>query len=164
MARQVEMARILGMNPNKLPGLRPTPQQRWKLPVGEFIEERYYKRFGSDRLDRQPSAESSSRTPALPPRDAHAPERVRRADWQVGDLVCYLTNLADDLQKWHAHGEVDREILPQVSEELREIAKAVDNGAPISPVAAIPLPPRPAHRTLSRQHDQESAFDDEIPF
>jgi hypothetical protein len=39
-ARQVEMARALGMNPTKLPGLRPSPQERWKLPVGEFIEER----------------------------------------------------------------------------------------------------------------------------
>jgi hypothetical protein len=37
-ARQVEMARALGMNPEKLPGLRPSPQQRWKLAVGEFIE------------------------------------------------------------------------------------------------------------------------------
>lgn len=27
--RQVEMARALGMNPKKLPGLRPSPQQRW---------------------------------------------------------------------------------------------------------------------------------------
>src|SRR4029078_11777358 len=31
-ARQIEMARALGMNPKKLPGLRPSPQQRWKLP------------------------------------------------------------------------------------------------------------------------------------
>ena len=38
-ARQVEMARALGMNPRKLPGLRPSAQQRWTLPVGEFIEE-----------------------------------------------------------------------------------------------------------------------------
>ena len=37
--RQVEMARALGMNPKKLPGLRPGPPQHWKLPVGEFIEE-----------------------------------------------------------------------------------------------------------------------------
>jgi hypothetical protein len=32
-ARQVEMARRLGMNPKKLPGLRPGPHERWKLPV-----------------------------------------------------------------------------------------------------------------------------------
>jgi hypothetical protein len=47
-ARPVEMARALGMNPKKLPGLRPSPQQRWKLPVGEFIEECYWKRFGGN--------------------------------------------------------------------------------------------------------------------
>ncbi len=50
-ARQVEMARALGMNPKKLSSLRPSPQQRWKLPVGEFIEARYWKRFGGDPLD-----------------------------------------------------------------------------------------------------------------
>ena len=50
-ARQVEMARMLGMNPKKLPGLRPSPHERWKLPVGEFIEECYRKRFGVDAGD-----------------------------------------------------------------------------------------------------------------
>ena len=49
--RQVEMARALGMNPRKLPGLRPSPQERWKLPVGEFIEQRYRKRFGGHPRD-----------------------------------------------------------------------------------------------------------------
>jgi len=37
--RQLQMTRRLGMNPKKLPGRRPSPQQRWKLPVGTFIEE-----------------------------------------------------------------------------------------------------------------------------
>jgi hypothetical protein len=46
-ARQVEMGRALGMNARKLPRLRPGPQQHWKLPVGEFIEECYLKRFGA---------------------------------------------------------------------------------------------------------------------
>src|ERR1700737_28175 len=59
--RQVEMARALGMNPKKLPGLRPSPQQRWKLPVGEFIEERYRKRFGGDPLDRHPHQPAPAR-------------------------------------------------------------------------------------------------------
>ena len=35
-ARKVEIARALGTNPRKLPRPRPNPQQRWKLPVGEF--------------------------------------------------------------------------------------------------------------------------------
>lgn len=61
-ARQVEMARARGMNPRKLPGLRPSPQERWKLPVGEFIEERCRKRFGRAPRDHNPcEAEPSSR-------------------------------------------------------------------------------------------------------
>jgi len=53
-AQQVEMARALGMNPKKLPRLRPSPQQRWKLPVGEFIEACYWKRFGGNPLAHHP--------------------------------------------------------------------------------------------------------------
>src|SRR6266566_4165055 len=120
--RQVEMARALGMNPKKLPGLRPSPQQRWKLPVGAFIEECYWKRFGGppSNLTRH-VLEPGSRRRSLPRADAHAPERARDAASQFGDLACYLTNLADDLQKWHAHGSVDPDVLQQVREELTEI-------------------------------------------
>lgn len=64
---------------------------------------------------------------------------IRRG--RLSDLVCYLMNLADDLQQWLAHGSIDPEVLPQVREELREIAKALDTGAPISPMPALPLPP-----------------------
>ena len=165
-ARQVEMARALGMNPRKLPGLRPGPQQRWKLPVGEFIEERYRRRFGGDRRDQDSRGpEPGSRTPSTRDLDADAPERVRDPAWQVSDLVCYLMNLADDLQQWLAHGPIDPEVLPQVREELREIARALDTGAPISPMTATPVPPRATRRGLSRRDDQERTFDDdEIPF
>lgn len=59
------MARALGMNPRKLPRLRPSRPQRWKLPVGEFIEESYRKRFGggpSDQHERggEPRSQQSS--------------------------------------------------------------------------------------------------------
>jgi hypothetical protein len=162
--RQVEMARRLGMNPKKLPGLRPSPQQRWKLPVGEFIEDRYRKQFGGDPHDHYLyGPEPGSRKPSVPQRDAHAPERVTDAAGQAGDLVCYLMNLADDLQKWLAQGRVS-EVLPQVIVELREIAEALDTGAPISPITAIPLPPRPTRRAFSLRDDPEPALDDEIPF
>ncbi len=93
------MARRLGMNPNKLPGLRATPQQRWKLPVERSSVECYRKRFGSDAHDHDPHVpEPGSR------KHAHAAERLRNAG-QLGDLVCYLITLADDRQKWLAgHG------------------------------------------------------------
>ena len=164
-ARQVEMARVLGMNPNKLPGLRPSPQQRWKLPVGAFIEQRYWKRFGGAPLDHNPHIpEPGSRRPSTLHRDALAPERVTGASSQAADLVCYLVNLADDLQKWLSQGTVAPEVLAQVSQELRGIAKALDTGAPISPIPAIPLPPCPTRPAFSRRGDQERMFDDEIPF
>ena len=179
-ARQVEMARALGMNPRNLPSLRPSPQQRWKLPVGEFIEERYHKRFGGARRDQDPHGpEPRSCTPStgVPTSrtvgrgvvatdlDADVPELVREPAWQLSDLACYLINLADDLQRWLAHGSIDPEVLPQVREELREIATALDTGASISPVPAIPVPPRATRRGLSRRGDQERTFDDdEIPF
>jgi hypothetical protein len=73
-------------------------------------------------------------------------------------------NLADDLETWLAHDTVDRDILTQVGEELRDIAQALDTGAPISPLPAIPLPPRPGRRSRRRQDDLEASFDDESPF
>jgi len=165
-ARQIEMARALGMNPRKLPGLRPSPQQRWKLPVGEFIEERYRKRFGGDSRGHVPRGpEPSSSKPLNAEPDADVSERVRNPAWHLSDLVCYLVNLTDDLQQWLAHGSVDPEVLPQIREELREIAKALDTGAPIAPIPAIPLPPRPAHPRFSRRgYRERTVDDDEIPF
>ena len=163
--RQLEMARRLGMNPKNLAALRPSPQQRWKLPAGAFIEERYRKRFGDYPRDgdtREPKP--GSQKPSTPDRDADASDRLRNATRQTENLVCYFINLADDLQKWLAQGTMDRDILPQVSEELREIAQALDTGAPVSPMPAIPLPPRHIRRARSRQDDLEPAFDDDIPF
>ena len=75
-ARQVDMARALGMNPKKLAGLRPSPQERWKLPVGEFIEECYWKRFGGDTRDQHARGAPISLIPAIPP-----PPRPTRRDW-----------------------------------------------------------------------------------
>lgn len=92
-------------------------------------------------------------------------ERAWDPDRQMNDLVCYLLNLADDLQQWLAQGSIDPEVLSQVHEELSAIAKALDTGAPISPMPAIPGPPRQTRCGLSRWDDQERTFDDdEIPF
>jgi hypothetical protein len=43
---QIQMARELGMNPKKFGKLDNHQQVRWKLPLGQFIEECYRKRFG----------------------------------------------------------------------------------------------------------------------
>jgi hypothetical protein len=46
---QVQMGRELGMNPRKLGKLANHDQEPWKLPLPEFIEHLYAKRFGRSR-------------------------------------------------------------------------------------------------------------------
>ena len=43
------MARELGMNPRKFGSLANHKQEPWKLPLPDFIEELFYKRFKKDR-------------------------------------------------------------------------------------------------------------------
>lgn len=45
----VRMARELGMNPKKLGGMANHKQERWKVPLPEFIEDLYETRFRSKR-------------------------------------------------------------------------------------------------------------------
>ena len=160
--RQVEMARALGMNPKKLPRLRPSPQQRWKLPVGEFIEACYWKRFG-DRLDPHPLKSGLGSSELLiPQQEVQTLKSVPDAISQVEGLVCYFMNLTDDLEAWLAHGIVDSEVLPQLIRELREIVHALETGEPVLLIPEIPPPPGPPrHRSL---REQPADFDDEIPF
>lgn len=91
-----------------------------------------------------PKPRSSTHSPSQ--RDTSVSKGLGNAEGQLSDLVCYLVNLADDLEKWLAHDTLDRDILTQVGEELREIAHALDTRGPISPLPAIPLPPRPKRR------------------
>ena len=43
---QIQMARELGLNPKKFGKLANQKQEAWKLPLPQFIEELYFKRFG----------------------------------------------------------------------------------------------------------------------
>ena len=45
----VQMARELGMNPKKLGKLDNHDQEPWKVPLPQFIECLYFKRFGRER-------------------------------------------------------------------------------------------------------------------
>lgn len=45
----IQMARELGMNPKRFGGYAPSKSQPWKLPLPEFIESWYLKRFGKTR-------------------------------------------------------------------------------------------------------------------
>ena len=48
---QVQMARELGMNPKKLGGMANHRQEPWKLPLPQYIEQLYFKRFKKERPD-----------------------------------------------------------------------------------------------------------------
>lgn len=43
--KQVQMARELGLNPDKLGKMDNHKQEPWKAPLPQFIEEIYFKRF-----------------------------------------------------------------------------------------------------------------------
>ena len=45
----VQMAREIGLNPKKLGKIDNHDQEPWKLPLPEFIEQLYGKRFGRER-------------------------------------------------------------------------------------------------------------------
>ena len=42
---QIQMARELGMNPKKFGGLANHKEEQWKLPLPEYIEHLYQKKF-----------------------------------------------------------------------------------------------------------------------
>ena len=48
---QIQMARDLGMNPSKLGKLDNYDQEPWKLPLRQYIEHLYFKRFDKERPD-----------------------------------------------------------------------------------------------------------------
>ncbi len=58
---QVQMARELGMNPKKLGQKDNHRQEPWKMPLRQFIEHLYRKRFGKDRPDSVMSIEDRIR-------------------------------------------------------------------------------------------------------
>ncbi len=58
---QVQMARELGMNPSKLGKLDNHDQEPWKMPLRQYIEHLYFKRFGRERPDLVLSVEEKIR-------------------------------------------------------------------------------------------------------
>ncbi len=48
---QVQMARELGLNPNKLGKIANEKQEPWKIPLPQFIEAIYVKRFHKSQPD-----------------------------------------------------------------------------------------------------------------
>ncbi|MGH9969301.1 MAG: hypothetical protein ACREBG_16090 [Pyrinomonadaceae bacterium] len=57
----IQMARELGMNPKKFGGLANHRQERWKMPLPQFIEYLFLKSFGKRRPDRVVSIENRAK-------------------------------------------------------------------------------------------------------
>jgi hypothetical protein len=53
----IQMARELGLNPDKFGKLANNRQEPWKLPLPQFIEEIYFKHFKKERPDNVRSIE-----------------------------------------------------------------------------------------------------------
>src|SRR5436305_11609523 len=75
----VQMARELGMNPRKLGKLDNHKQEPWKLPLPQFIEELYLKRFGRDAPEEVVSIEEKVRRMAEKKAKRKAEKAARRA-------------------------------------------------------------------------------------
>ena len=76
---QVHMARELGMNPAKLGKIDNRKQQPWKLPLPQFIEELYFKRFGKTSPEAVLSIEERCRLEAAKKQETRT-ARLRAVD------------------------------------------------------------------------------------
>src|SRR6266498_2934261 len=76
---QIQMARELGMNPKKFGKLANHRQERWKLPLPQFIEHIYFKNFGKTRPDRVVSIEERAGEIERKKREKRALKAERRA-------------------------------------------------------------------------------------
>ena len=77
---QIQMARELGLNPKKLGNHQPTKQQQWKLPLPEFIEEIYFKRFKKRAPENVRSIEQTVKDKARKKTERKAHNEVARSD------------------------------------------------------------------------------------
>ena len=58
---QIQMARELGMNPKSFGKLANHRQAKWKLPMPQFIEELYFKRFRKAKPEQVTSIEDKAK-------------------------------------------------------------------------------------------------------
>ena len=137
------MAKQLGMNPKKLPGLRPSSSQRWKLPVGAFIEECYAKRFGDlEKAFLVPDSGDYLPAPTQA-KGAHGREvdhRGRRQASVAEDLLVHLANLEDDIARELSAGRVNDETIRAITDDLHGVVSQLERGDPVFPMPELGLP------------------------
>ncbi|MCI0336723.1 MAG: hypothetical protein L0226_04035 [Acidobacteria bacterium] len=91
---QVQMARELGLNPKKFGKLGNHRQEPWKMPLPQFIEHLYFKRFGKTAPDRVFSIEERLTTDARKKQEERernqanaAPVSAPASTEQPGDIM-----------------------------------------------------------------------------
>ncbi len=80
----IQMARELGMNPKKFGGKANHKQEPWKLPLPEFIEHLYFKRFGKERPENIRSIEQMVRDKKRKKADRKARKKLKAAANNAG--------------------------------------------------------------------------------
>ena len=84
---QVQMARELGMNPAKLGKLDNHKQEQWKLPLPQFIEQLYFKRFGKRAPEIVTSIEDRARLEQQKREARRVAKQQRRAQAGCNDAT-----------------------------------------------------------------------------
>jgi hypothetical protein len=92
----VQMARELGMNPAKLGGIDNHRQEPWKLPLPEFIEHLYEKRFGKTRPDIVTTIEGRARAAASKDEERRKRKQARKSALSADPTSIAATDGADE--------------------------------------------------------------------
>lgn len=77
--KHVQMARELGLNPDKLGKIDNHKQETWKAPLPQFIEEIYFKRFKKEMPDEVKSLEQIIKERKIKDEKAKKEKQKRRA-------------------------------------------------------------------------------------
>ena len=85
---QIQMARELGLNPKKFGSFSNSKQQPWKLPLPEFIEEIYFKRFKKIVQDKVKSIEQMVKDKARKKAESKARKAMARIDDERTITLC----------------------------------------------------------------------------
>jgi len=120
-ARQIEMERRLGLNPKRLPSLVPSASQRWKLPVGAFIEQCYVKRFPNEGSLERAVRDVDGLLRLINP----AGDRTDSYTSAAENLVLFLAAALHDLEGELQQGRVEPETLARIRDGLRRQADEI---------------------------------------
>jgi hypothetical protein len=100
----IQMARELGMNPEKFGKIANHKQEPWKAPLPDFIETLYFKRFGKNRPVEVRSIEQLSQAKLKKKEEQRLRKQLRKE------------NVATDSVENKANGNPVRAACGQVSE------------------------------------------------